>query len=83
MERQLHVVFGAGQVGMPLAARLLNAEKRVRVVKRSPGGAISGAELLLGDAARGGAWDAPYMKDVATRRRVRHALRLLFDGPQW
>ncbi|MCL4545345.1 MAG: NAD(P)H-binding protein [Chloroflexi bacterium] len=51
MKKELHVVFGAGQVGMPLAARLLEAGKRVRVVKRSPGDVTSGAETLLGDAA--------------------------------
>jgi hypothetical protein len=31
----LHVVFGAGQVGYPLAQGLLAGGKRVRIVKRS------------------------------------------------
>jgi hypothetical protein len=33
----LHVLFGAGQVGRLLAQLLLDANKRVRVAKRSPG----------------------------------------------
>ena len=51
MSGELHVVFGAGQVGPRLAARLLADGHRVRVVKRSPAGAPPGAELLTGDAA--------------------------------
>jgi nucleoside-diphosphate-sugar epimerase len=48
---QLHVVFGAGQVGHPLAERLLAAGKRVRVVRRSSGPVPTGAEIMTGDAA--------------------------------
>lgn len=51
MDKDLHVVFGAGQVGTPLAARLLEAGKRVRVVRRSSGTITPGAEILPGDAA--------------------------------
>jgi nucleoside-diphosphate-sugar epimerase len=51
MNAELHVVFGAGQVGHPLARLLLEAGRRVRIAKRSPGGAPPGAEVLLGDAA--------------------------------
>jgi nucleoside-diphosphate-sugar epimerase len=49
--RALHVVFGGGQVGGPLATRLLAAGERVRVVRRSAGAAPVGAELARGDAA--------------------------------
>jgi nucleoside-diphosphate-sugar epimerase len=49
--RELHVIFGAGQVGTPLAARLLDAGKQVRVARRSAGHASEGAEVLSGDAA--------------------------------
>ncbi len=52
MENELHVIFGAGQVGYPLAQSLLAAGKRVRVVKRKEGDVPQGAELMLGDALR-------------------------------
>jgi nucleoside-diphosphate-sugar epimerase len=45
------VVFGAGQVGSPLARVLVERGHDVRVVKRSPGGIPSGAQPVLGDAA--------------------------------
>src|SRR2546430_13890291 len=51
MSDELHVVFGAGQVGPLLAKRLLEAGKRVRVVRRSARESTPGAELLAGDAA--------------------------------
>jgi nucleoside-diphosphate-sugar epimerase len=51
MNGELHVLFGAGQVGEPLARRLLQAGKRVRIVKRSPGGAPPGVEVMTGDAS--------------------------------
>jgi nucleoside-diphosphate-sugar epimerase len=45
------VVFGAGQVGSPLARVLVERGHDVRVAKRSPGGIPSGAQPVLGDAA--------------------------------
>jgi nucleoside-diphosphate-sugar epimerase len=51
MNAELHVVFGAGQVGYPLAERLLRARKHVRVAKRSSGHVPSGCVLFLGDAS--------------------------------
>jgi nucleoside-diphosphate-sugar epimerase len=50
MAEELHVLFGGGQVGQPLARILLGRNKRVRIVKRSAGGLPAGAELVLGDA---------------------------------
>lgn len=50
MDKELHVVFGAGQIGYPLAQRLVDAGKRVCVVKRSQGDVPEGAETMLGDA---------------------------------
>ena len=47
---ELHVVFGAGQVGGILAGRLLDLGKRVRIVSRTGPGAPGGAERVLGDA---------------------------------
>jgi len=51
MSGELHVLFGAGQVGQPLARLLLQAGKRVTIVKRSRGGIPPGAEVRQGDAA--------------------------------
>lgn len=50
MAEELHVLFGAGQVGQPLARLLLARGKQVRIVKRSAGGVPEGAELVQGDA---------------------------------
>ncbi|NOT20474.1 MAG: NAD-dependent epimerase, partial [Sideroxydans sp.] len=47
MDKELHVVFGSGQVGYPLAQKLLEVGKRVRVVKRSQGDVPEGAETML------------------------------------
>ncbi|HEU5255957.1 MAG TPA: NAD-dependent epimerase/dehydratase family protein [Vicinamibacterales bacterium] len=49
--RERSVVFGAGQVGSPLARMLLERGHDVRVVKRSAGGIPNGAQPVLGDAA--------------------------------
>ena len=48
--RQVHVVFGAGQIGAPLAERLVRAGHDVRVVRRSSGTPPAGATLRTGDA---------------------------------
>lgn len=48
--QELHVLFGAGQVGGPLARRLLASGKRVRVAKRTPSGVPEGVDLRTGDA---------------------------------
>src|SRR5262245_7122667 len=48
--RQVHVVFGAGQIGTPLADRLVRAGHDVRMVRRSAGTPPSGASLRTGDA---------------------------------
>jgi len=50
MTEELHVLFGGGQVGQPLARILLGRGKGVRIVKRSAGGLPAGGELLQGDA---------------------------------
>jgi nucleoside-diphosphate-sugar epimerase len=48
---ELHVVFGAGQVGSPLAGLLLQSGRRVRIAKRSSTEFPAGGEIVLGDAA--------------------------------
>ena len=47
---ELHVIFGSGQVGTPLATRLLADGKQVRVVRKSAGAVAAGAETRRGDA---------------------------------
>ena len=51
MQPPLHVIFGAGQVGHPLAEMLLAKGLRVRIAKRSRTRIPVGAQLILGDAA--------------------------------
>jgi len=48
---ELHVVFGSGQVGYPLAQQLLSRGHRVRIVKRSASHVPPGVEVVAGDAA--------------------------------
>jgi nucleoside-diphosphate-sugar epimerase len=50
MATDLHVIFGGGQIGQPLARMLLEAGKRVRLARRFPG-VETGVELMQGDAA--------------------------------
>lgn len=48
--RKVHVVLGAGQIGMPLASMLVGRGHEVRMVRRSPGVAPAGVSLRTGDA---------------------------------
>jgi nucleoside-diphosphate-sugar epimerase len=50
MDTNLHVIFGAGQVGATLATGLVNLGKRVRVVRKSPAPVAPNVELMTGDA---------------------------------
>jgi nucleoside-diphosphate-sugar epimerase len=50
MADELHVLFGGGQVGQPLARILLERGKRVRLVKRSARRLPAGVNLVQGDA---------------------------------
>src|SRR4029450_4247705 len=79
MNAQLHVLFGAGQVGRPLAQLLLDAGKRVRVVKRSPRGTPPGVEVILGDAADPG-FCAQAAQGAAT---VYHCMNPSYDARIW
>ena len=54
MTNGVHVVFGAGQIGPLLAARLRAQGKLVRVVRKSAGAVpVEGVEVVRGDAMRG------------------------------
>ncbi len=79
MSTELHVLFGAGQVGPPLARRLLEAGKRVRIAKRSPGGAPPGAEVMQGDAT-----DPAFCVHVAQgAATVYHCMNPPYDARHW
>lgn len=79
MTTELHVIFGSGQVGRPLAQLLLDAGKQVQIVKRSPGGAPTGAEVLQGDAADS-AFCAQAAHGAAT---VYHCMNPPYDAKLW
>ena len=79
MSAELHVVFGAGQVGFPLAERLFAVGKRVRVVKRSSGHVPAGCEVVLGDAA-----DPTFCTEAARAATVvYHCMNPPYDARIW
>jgi nucleoside-diphosphate-sugar epimerase len=76
---ELHVLFGAGQVGEHLARLLLAAGKRVRIAKRSPGGVPAGVEVVLGDAA-----DPAFCNHAASgAATVYHCVNPPYDARIW
>ncbi len=79
MDKELHVIFGAGQVGYPLAEILLAAGKKVRVVKRSQSDVPEGAETLLGDATQ----EAFCHAACAGASVVYHCLNPAYDTRLW
>lgn len=79
MDNALHVVFGAGQVGHPLAERLLAAGKRVRVAKRTAGHVPAECDLALGDAA-----DPAFCVEVSRGAAViYHCMNPPYDAQVW
>ncbi len=79
MNTELHVIFGAGQVGQPLARLLLNAGKRVRIAKRSPAGVPPGLEVIRGDAA-----DSAFCTQTAQgAATVYHCMNPPYDRRLW
>jgi uncharacterized protein YbjT (DUF2867 family) len=79
MSAELHVLFGAGQVGKPLARLLLEAGKRVRIAKRSPAGAPPGAEVIQGDAS-----DPAFCVQAAQgAATVCHCMNPPYDARTW
>ncbi|MEW6690191.1 MAG: NAD(P)H-binding protein, partial [Pseudomonadota bacterium] len=76
---ELHVVFGAGQVGPLLALRLLEAGKQVRIARRSAAAAPRGVELMQGDAA-----DAGFCARAAQgAAAVYHCMNPAYDARTW
>jgi len=79
MSNELHVLFGAGQVGRHLARLLLSAGKQVRIVKRSPGDTPPGAEVIQGDAA-----DPAFCAQAARgATTVYHCMNPQYDAQIW
>ncbi len=75
----LHVVFGAGQVGYRLAQRLLAGGRRVRIVKRSAADIPAGCEVALGDAA-----DQSFCTQAAGgATTVYHCMNPPYDARVW
>lgn len=74
----LHVVFGAGQAGRLIAARLVELDQRVRVVSRRAH-RVPGAECVTGDAADPGFCEA----QAAGARSVYHCLASAYDVKAW
>ncbi len=77
--RAVHVVFGAGQIGTPLAQLLVERGHEVRVVRRSPGTAPAGASLHTGDAA-----DAAFVSRAARGAAVLyHCMNPVYSAKVW
>lgn len=79
MINDLHVVFGAGQVGQPLARRLQELGLSVRVVRRSPARGPAGTELVAGDAL-----DPAFCREAARgATTVYHCLNPAYSTAEW
>lgn len=80
MTTGVHVVFGAGQIGPLLAARLVAAGRRVRVVRRSSGPIdVAGVEVLRGDAL-----DAAFCAEAARgAEAVYHCINTPYFARVW
>lgn len=79
MEMDLHVVFGAGQIGSYLAENLRDAGHRVRVAKRSAAGIPEGVEKALGDAT-----DPEFCREaVEGAAVVYHCMNPPYDTRLW
>jgi nucleoside-diphosphate-sugar epimerase len=76
---ELHVLFGAGQVGGWLARLLLGSGRRVRIARRSPGEAPAGAEVVLGDASD----PAFCARATAGAAAVYHCMNPPYDRRAW
>lgn len=76
----LHVVFGAGQIGLPLARRLAAAGQQARLVSRSG----SGTGLAGVEVARGDALDAAFCAEAARgAAAVYHCMNPPYQAATW
>lgn len=73
------VVFGAGQVGLPLAQLLSKRGHEVRVVSRSGGASVPGIERVRGDAM-----DAAFCTEAARgASAVYHCMNPKYEAAAW
>jgi len=79
MVRELHVIFGSGQVGSTLAEVLLAEGDKVRIFKRSARGVPDGAELVQGDATDGASCRAA----VEGASTVYHCMNPPYSAQVW
>lgn len=78
MMNELHVIFGGGQVGQPLARILHERGLRVRVARRSAG-APEGVELIRGDAT-----DRNFCLEAARgASTIYHCMNPPYSAPVW
>lgn len=76
---ELHVIFGAGQVGGPLMQVLRAQGHRVRVVRRSRVEVPAGVELVVGDA-----FDRSFcVQSAANATSVYHCLNVPYSTKAW
>ena len=77
-EQSVHVVFGAGQIGHPLARLLCDRGHRVRLVRRT-GSGPDGVELVRGDAGD------PAFATEASRdaTAIYHCINPTYDSGVW
>jgi nucleoside-diphosphate-sugar epimerase len=77
-ERPLHVVFGAGQIGTPLAQVLHEQGHEVRIVRRGGGGPV-GVEVVSGDAG-----DPAFASNAARgAAAIYHCMNPPYDARVW
>ena len=75
----LHVVFGAGQIGPPLARRLREHGHPVRLVRRSRTAASEGIEGVAGDAG-----DAAFATEVTRgAAAIYHCMNPEYSAAVW
>lgn len=76
---ELHVLFGAGQVGWTLARLLLDGGQRVRIARRSPSLGPEGADVMTGDAS-----DPNFCVEAARgASTVYHCMNPPYDARAW
>lgn len=77
--KPLHVIFGAGQIGAPLAAELVRRGHDVRMVRRSPGAPPAGATLRTGDAG-----DRAFVAEVTQgAAAIYHCMNPSYSAAEW
>lgn len=79
MTEELHVLFGAGQVGTLLAEQLVREGKQVRVAKRAPKGMAPGIETMAGDALD----PAFCLRAAEGARTIYHCMNPPYDTALW